>query len=340
MKKQFFISLICVIAILCTMLTASAAYLGDVSGDDKVTAADARTVLRIAAKLEQPDNENSVFADVNSDGKITAADARTVLRMAAKLEALVELTTEAPDITTKAPETTTKAPETTTKTSETTTVPSINNDGYTVINGVEVNVLPYCANGLTITDFSYTRSNDKVELTVRNDTGYAIKSTSNIAYKCYNSDGIVLKTGNVYLEDLNNGEGCNVYFYAEDDTVKIVFGDGSVRKGEASNIVEMTTIDGIQVNILPYCANGLTITAFSYTRSNDKVELTVRNDTGYAIKSTSNIEYKCYDADGIVLKTGNIYLEDMNGGESCKVYFYAEDDTVNIVFGEGSVRKQ
>ena len=116
--------------------------------------------------------------------------------------------------------------------------------------------------------------------------------------------------------------------------------DYAVRKGEASNIVEMTTIDGIQVNVLPYCANGLTITDFSYTRSNDKVELTVRNDTGYAIKSTSDIAYKCYDSDGIVLKTGNVYLEDLNNGEGCNVYFYAEDDTVNIVFGEGSVRKQ
>ncbi len=58
---------------------------GDVNGDDKVTAADARIVLRIAAKLETPSVSVYLLADFNGDGNITANDARSILRKAAKL---------------------------------------------------------------------------------------------------------------------------------------------------------------------------------------------------------------------------------------------------------------
>ncbi len=60
--------------------------IGDVDGDGRLTAADARRILRRAAKLIVLTNEEEVRADVDKDGKITAADARKVLRVAAKLE--------------------------------------------------------------------------------------------------------------------------------------------------------------------------------------------------------------------------------------------------------------
>ncbi len=60
--------------------------IGDVNNDGKITAADARTVLRASAKLETLDENAMVAADVNKDKKITAADARTILRVSAKLE--------------------------------------------------------------------------------------------------------------------------------------------------------------------------------------------------------------------------------------------------------------
>ena len=53
---------------------------GDASPDGKITAGDARTILRIAAKLEQPDDVTKESADINSDGKVTSAEARSVLR--------------------------------------------------------------------------------------------------------------------------------------------------------------------------------------------------------------------------------------------------------------------
>lgn len=60
---------------------------GDLNGDNKITAADARLALRIAAKLE-PNTDPAIIAvaDINSDGNITAADARLILRKAAKLD--------------------------------------------------------------------------------------------------------------------------------------------------------------------------------------------------------------------------------------------------------------
>lgn len=51
---------------------------GDVNNDSKVTAADARLVLRYSARLEK----SSVIlarGDVNADGKVNAADARILL---------------------------------------------------------------------------------------------------------------------------------------------------------------------------------------------------------------------------------------------------------------------
>lgn len=57
--------------------------MGDLNGDGKVTAADARIALRIAAKLQKPTAVQLKAGDMNGDGKITAADARKILEMAA-----------------------------------------------------------------------------------------------------------------------------------------------------------------------------------------------------------------------------------------------------------------
>ena len=60
--------------------------LGDVDGDGKVTAADARLVLRRAALLVTFTVEQDWLADVDDDGDVTAKDARIILRVAAGLE--------------------------------------------------------------------------------------------------------------------------------------------------------------------------------------------------------------------------------------------------------------
>lgn len=65
---------------------ASECQQGDVNCDGEITAADARNALRIAAKLESPEESITKLADMDDSGKVTAADARTILRMAAGLE--------------------------------------------------------------------------------------------------------------------------------------------------------------------------------------------------------------------------------------------------------------
>ncbi len=66
-------------------LTANAA-VGDADGNNKISAADARYVLRAAVRLEHPDDALRRKCDVDHDGAVTASDARLVLRVAVKLD--------------------------------------------------------------------------------------------------------------------------------------------------------------------------------------------------------------------------------------------------------------
>ncbi len=81
---------------------------GDADLNGKITAADARLILRIAAKLVSVDSYRLIFADYNGDGNITSQDARYVLRFSANLDPYAPETTLPPETTT------TKPPETTT----------------------------------------------------------------------------------------------------------------------------------------------------------------------------------------------------------------------------------
>ena len=68
--------------------------LGDYSGDGKVTAEDARAVLRVSAKIDSSDSARIFIADIDADGKLTASDARRILRVSAKLETFNVVTVE------------------------------------------------------------------------------------------------------------------------------------------------------------------------------------------------------------------------------------------------------
>ena len=59
--------------------------LGDVNGDDKVTAADALVIQRYSINLTKLDDEQLAAADVNGDGKVTAKDALVIQRYSIKL---------------------------------------------------------------------------------------------------------------------------------------------------------------------------------------------------------------------------------------------------------------
>ena len=59
---------------------------GDLNNDGRITSADARIALRIAAKLQTANEMQLIAGNVNGDDKITASDARIILRVAAQLE--------------------------------------------------------------------------------------------------------------------------------------------------------------------------------------------------------------------------------------------------------------
>ena len=82
--------MLCIVVFFSLTVCASAGYYGDVDGNGKITASDARIILRASAKLDSISAEQEAIADVNGDSKITAADARKVLRMSARLESLIE----------------------------------------------------------------------------------------------------------------------------------------------------------------------------------------------------------------------------------------------------------
>ncbi len=60
-------------------------FTGDVDGNGKITAMDARLALRISAKLDEPTPEQLIAADFDGNGKVNAMDARNILRKAAGL---------------------------------------------------------------------------------------------------------------------------------------------------------------------------------------------------------------------------------------------------------------
>ncbi len=70
------------------MVSAGNVLKGDVSGNGKVEAGDARLALRCSVGLEQLTTLQMKVADMDSNGKLTAADARIILRTSVGLEEL------------------------------------------------------------------------------------------------------------------------------------------------------------------------------------------------------------------------------------------------------------
>ncbi len=59
--------------------------MGDLDGNGRVTAGDARTALRMSAQLESTEGVDMMRVDTDGNGRVTAGDARTILRYSAKL---------------------------------------------------------------------------------------------------------------------------------------------------------------------------------------------------------------------------------------------------------------
>lgn len=84
--KKIFTALFSLILALTLAFGAFSALMGDVDLNGKITASDARAVLRYSAKLSTLTRDQLAVSDINSDSRVTAADARIILRISAKLE--------------------------------------------------------------------------------------------------------------------------------------------------------------------------------------------------------------------------------------------------------------
>lgn len=87
--KRFVSVLLCMAMLFsCCAIFGSAAEIvyGDVDGDKKITAADARKVLRYSVNLENFTADQKKAADVDLSNKVDSADARLVLRGAVNLD--------------------------------------------------------------------------------------------------------------------------------------------------------------------------------------------------------------------------------------------------------------
>lgn len=85
---RFVICFLLVFSMAVVPLWANAAVWGDVTGEGRISAEDARLALRAAIGLESYKKGSAAFAgaDIIADGKITTDDARLILRIAVGLE--------------------------------------------------------------------------------------------------------------------------------------------------------------------------------------------------------------------------------------------------------------
>ncbi len=301
---------ITVMCLFVAAFSANAVFLGDVDLNGKVNAIDARKVLRHAAMIEMLDDSLFARADVNFDKKINASDARLVLRVASQLDEFKE--------------------------NDDILVEQIELAEY---NGIKANKLPYTLNGLKIESISYDAAKHNVSVVVRNNTGYAVDSSSYFTYRVYDSVNVLISERTMHVYNMNNNEACLLEFSIHEDAAKVVFFKNEVEKCSYVPSYNMTTVDGIQVNAMPLDLNGVVINSITFDKKYEEAVLSVSNKTGMPIAGTSYISYKVYNNDGYIVTSRDVSLEEMNNNENALVDFYYDAGLTKIVFYMSKVYK-
>ena len=86
MKQKFFFVLAALMLMGTSAMAQSETLKGDVNGDGRVNARDARALLMFLAGLVEENEVDQVAADFNNDGKVNARDARAILIYIAQQE--------------------------------------------------------------------------------------------------------------------------------------------------------------------------------------------------------------------------------------------------------------
>ncbi len=199
------------------------------------------------------------------------------------------------------------------------------------IGGISVNKIPYSTNGIVIENATYDAKNNNINIVIKNNNNFAVGEATSIEYKVYNADNFVVKSSEVYTTHLNAGEKCIKSIYLPEGATKVVFGKGTYKQADSLNHGNLSQYNGITVNALPYTTNGMKIESVSVD-SNLRMNVKLRNVSGGAISSSSWINFKCYDANGIIVKVGSVSVYDLNNNESQITGFYITEDTAKVVF--------
>lgn len=202
-------------------------------------------------------------------------------------------------------------------------------------DNIVVNTLPAYFEKLRIDSISI--SGTVASITVTNNTDKAVSYNSYLYYRCVDSSGTIIKDSTVSVYDMNSAEKCKKSFTIPEDTVKLIFYGSKIYEGTASENVVTSKYSGITMNKLPYTSADIELKSVYIER--DKVVVTTENKTGSAITGSSYFNYKCYNGDGVIVKSGYVYLNDMNDGDTFDAYMYKTSDTTSIIFYDFKVKK-
>ena len=202
-----------------------------------------------------------------------------------------------------------------------------NSDFITIYDGYGKKSLPYEKQGITIKEFDVT--DDYITATITNNSNITIEEISSFSLKIYYDGAAESEETSLYTEELEPGESSKVIKYIAGTPTEILAGDVNIYEKESFK--EANT----------YFCNDTTFNAFEYAGlffekhplKDDKIKIT--NNTGMAIKSVS-FGYKNYDTNGFVVDSNEIWVNDLNDGESTSVYFFNDADTGKFVFGDVS----
>lgn len=207
------------------------------------------------------------------------------------------------------------------------------------VDGMNVNKMPLNLNGIVINSISFDKKYKKAEIVVSNETGYPVSSLSTVLYKTYNSDGYIVTSKGIYLEEMNNNEKAIVSFYYDESVSDFVFYASDLRKSESLYQGEMVDIGGFSVNKMPYSLNGICLENAVYNSKNKTLNVTLRNDHSFAISDYSYMEYKVYNAENFVVSSSNVYTTHLNSKESCLKSISLPEGATRVVFGNAKYKE-
>ena len=208
---------------------------------------------------------------------------------------------------------------------------SLTADSFSEYESIEMNTLPYVTSGLRIEEVVSVDKYGTMTLKIRNVTGGAIKSGAWINYKCYNSDGAIIRASSTSLVTLNNNEAQLCSIVLPEGTAKVVFLNAKSNPGEEKKDFDVAEVNGILINKCPVTINGLTIESIKFDKEYNAYKLTIVNNSGENLSDNTYITYCCYDAEGNVVKENTRNLDRMNKYEETEISVSCTETTARLV---------